>query len=390
VRTPTARQTLVAQSEQLALAGAYANAAARYWLSVFPQIRSETRRWQERAEVIPDAWLRALALQAQQRKSANLEGAAAFATFTPKRHRAATVRAQVAFQSIYDYADTLVEQPSVEPRANGRQLHQALLDALCLAPCKGDYYVRQEHSADGGYLEEIVRTCRLALGALPSYRAVAQAAGRLGEKIVSYQSLNYSERQGGQRALAQWASRATAPGSGLRWWETAASAGSSLGVFALIAAASRPGLSSDEALAIEGAYWPWAGALHSLLDSVADESEDAAEGQRSLLDYYASPEEAAKRLRALASEALWHVNDLSHGRQHVVVLAGMAGSYLSQRPLSMRGQVISQAVLAEMGFLSKPTELIFRCKRALSPASKCRAPSWSGASASDPTGGLTT
>lgn len=346
--------------EPLSLASAYARAAVSYWTFVFPRVRGEMHLWRRRAESIPDPVLRALALEAQRIKQANIEGAAAFAAFTPREHRSAVVRAQVAFQSIYDYADTLAEQPNERPIANARQLHQALSAALDPRAPRLDYYAHQERRADGGYLQEIVRVCNGALAGLPSYDAIAATVRSLGDNIVAYQSLNLTEQQGGHRALARWARRATPPGTEFRWWETAASAGSSLGVFALIAAAARPGLARMEATAIEHAYWPWIGALHSLLDSVVDEAEDALGGQQSLLNYYGSSQEAAARMALLADESLRRAAALSHSREHAIVLTGMVGSYLSSRCRTERGQLVSKAVLPAMGGLIIPTRMIFR------------------------------
>jgi tetraprenyl-beta-curcumene synthase len=349
--------------ERSALRCEYASAAINYWMGVFPRVQHERRHWRGRAESIPDPVLRSLALEAQRIKQANIEGSAAFAAFTPPEHRSAVVRAQVAFQSIYDYTDTLAEQPNGQPVANGRRLHQALSAALDPhAPILDDYYANQQHRDDGGYLQEIVRVCNDTLGRLPSYDAIAATIQTLGENIICYQSLNLTEQQGGQGKLARWARLATPRGGDLRWWETAASAGSSLGVFALIAAAARPELASTEAVEIKNAYWPWIGALHSLLDSVVDEAEDAVAGQRSLLDRYSSPNEAAARLGLLARESMRCARQLTDSHQHSIVVTGMVGSYLSSECHSARGRLISPAVLAEMDGLIRPTMLIFRCR----------------------------
>ena len=186
-----------------ALATYFLRAARRYWLSVFPCIRRETRHWRERAEAIPDPVLRRLALEAQRIKRGNIEGSAAFAAFAPAAHRDEVVRAQVAFQSAYDYADTLSEQASGNPVKNGRQLHQALLAALDDRPGQPDYYARNPRRGDAGYLEGIVDACRCALSELPSRPSITLPAHRLATRIVAYQSLNLSEPHGGRRRAAQ-------------------------------------------------------------------------------------------------------------------------------------------------------------------------------------------
>ncbi len=357
--------TALIPTSRIALAATFTAAATRYWLSVFPRICRESRHWQKRAEEIPDPLLRRLALEARRIKRGNIEGSAAFSAFAPATSRRAAVRAQVAFQSAYDYVDTLSEQPNDTPILNSRQLHEALLMAISRGAPQPDYYARCARVSDGGYLEEIVGACRSALDALPSAASIADPAHRVAERIVAYQSLNLSEPQGGHRHLETWALQETPQGTGLRWWETAASAGSSLGVFALIAAAARPDLPPGDAHAIENAYWPWIGALHSLLDSLADEQEDAAAGQRSLLDYYTDPPETAARLHMLARESVRAVRSLPNAHEHALILAGMASFYLTAPEASSRAaQLVSGRMIESLGPLVKPSMFVFGARRA--------------------------
>ncbi|HEX4837693.1 MAG TPA: DUF2600 family protein, partial [Solirubrobacteraceae bacterium] len=178
-----------------------------------------------------------------------------------------------------------------------------------------------------------------------------------------FQSQNLSEAQGDHAALEQWALRATPPGSGLQWWETAAAAGSSLGVHVLIAAAAEERLSASEVSALGDAYFPWIGGLHSLLDNLIDKHEDEAAGHRSLIEYY-GPQRAAQRLRWLAEQATRVADDLPHSRHHTVILAAMIGNYLSTRQArSPKLEPVREAVLATTGPLAKPTLLVFKLRR---------------------------
>ncbi len=359
--------TGTALTQRTSFARAYIKAATRYWLTIFPQIRRETDHWHARAASIPDLTLRELAFEAQRIKRGNIDGSAAFAILAPSSQRATVVRAQVAFQSVYDYVDTLSEQPNPQPVANGRRLHQALLVALDPDASHGDYYAGQASHNDGGYLEEIVDACRRALAELPSYDRVAGPARRVTERIVAYQSLNLSEPHGGHRYLARWAQKATPPGTGLRWWETAASAGSSLGLFALISAAGVSNLTATHAFAIETAYWPWIGALHSLLDSLVDGAEDAAAGQRNLLDYYDTAEEASERLQMLAANAINATGSLPDAREHALILAGMASFYLTSPQLSSPiAHLAADGILEQLGAATKPSMVVFELRRAAS------------------------
>jgi tetraprenyl-beta-curcumene synthase len=350
---------------QLALASAFAGAALRYWLGVFPLVRREVRYWRRHARQIPDPTLRRHALSTQHSERGNLEGAAAFAVLVPRAQRGRVVRALVAFQIIYDYTDTLAEQPSADPVANGRQLHLALLTALDPESDHSDYYEHHTNNQDNSYLRNLIDTCRFAFSALPSHAVVVAQALRSAERMVAYQSLNHGAVDVGRRALANWATNLTPPGSGLRWWETAAGAASSLSVFALIAAAAQPAVAADEATATEQAYFPWIGALHVLLDSLIDRSSDISDGQHSLIEHYTSAEEMADRLREIAARSMRATELLPRSMQHATILAAMASFYLSAPTTSTPEALLAtRHVLAAMGAVATPTMAVHRARRA--------------------------
>lgn len=355
-------------ANRVALAGAFAGAARRYWLSVFPRVSAELRHWRRRALAIPDPKLRALALEAQVKRG-NMEGAAAFAAFVPHRHRLEAARAAVAFQSAYNYLDILVEQPSPDPVSNGQRLHSALLAALDpqRPPC--DYYEFHERSEDGGYLEEMIERCRAATAQLPSYEVVAPAARRTAERIVSFQSFNTGQAQGDYAALEAWARSLVPESDGLHWWETAASGGSSLVAYVTIAMAAEPHLSPERVAAVERAYFPWIGALHSLLDNLVDADEDRWTGQQSLVAYYDSWPEMAERMEWLARKSLRCARELPNGQHHEMIVTAMCCFYLSAPEARTREVMpVSSQVLATMGGLAKPTMAVFAARHTASRA----------------------
>ena len=353
-----------------ATAIAFARAAPCYWGSVYPQVRREVARQRDLAGAIGSPMLRETALATLQAKRANIDGAAAFAAFVPRARRAPVVRAQVAFQALYDYLDVLAEQPHCDPVANSRLLHGALLQALdphgahpAPGGDGGDAY--REHPAvhgDGGYLQGTVSRCQAALRELPGYAAVQPSAARLGGCIVEYQTHNLPGAGG---ELARWATAQTPPGSGLAWWETAASAGSSLGVLALIAMASQPDASEHEAVSVEGAYFPWVGALHSLLDSLIDLEEDRASGQPVLIANYGSRKDTAAGLRRLAEESRRRTASLAHGERHLLLLAAMASLYLAEREASApHARPARRGVLGALGGPGLAAMAVMRVRRA--------------------------
>jgi len=347
----------------LSEANAFLRAAGTYWLEVFPHVKQEVRYWRRRAARVRDKRLARLALETQMHERGNLEGAAVFALLAPRRLRAEVVRAAVSFQALYDFLDTLAELPVADPVANGRRLHAALLAALEPgASTRGGFL---EHcgfeEADGGYVEELIAACQDALAALPAYAHVAGPARAAAVRMVDYQSFNHFAT-GEPLQIRRWGSSIAPAGSGLRWWEAAAGAASSLGVFALLAAAASPNFNSPAAAETAEAYFPWVGALHVLLDSLVDFERDLDCGDHSLVSHYSSAGEAAERLGAIAAEAAERLCEL--GRTHSLILSAMAGFYLS-RPAA-RGDFAAPAaarIVDELGPWTGPAIAVSRARR---------------------------
>jgi tetraprenyl-beta-curcumene synthase len=340
---------------------AFAGATCRYWFGAFPAAQSEMQRLRQRAREIPDPVLRNLALGAQRHKWSCLEGAAAFATFLTRRQRAGFAHLLVNLQALLDYADTLMEQPSEDPAANARQLHQAFLVALQPDLPHRDYYRHHPHRQDGGYLAHLADACRTLIRRLPSYVVVADVVIRHAERMVFYQSTVNLATVADHRGLEQWASQ-QASGATLRWWEIGAACGSSLAVFAHIAAAADPGLRPEDVDAIEALYWPWAEALHILLDSLIDRAEDRETQQPNLLDHYSSQAEMTERLGLLASETAKRADELAP--RHRLILAGMVALYLSdEQAWIASARPASEVILAATGTLAKPALLLLRSRR---------------------------
>ena len=349
---------------RVVLAGSFAGAARRYWLGVFPGVCAERRRREARAQEIPDQLLRQVVVDAL-RKWGNIEGASAFAAFVPRRRRAAAARAMVCFQAAYNYLDMLTELPNTDPAANGRLLHRALLVALDPEAEHLDYYAHHHLHEDGGYLEETVDGCRAALAQLPSYAAVAPAALRAAERIVAFQSCNTGEVQGDYLALERWARAHTPRGTGMRWWETAAAGGSSLCIYALIAAAAEPRVDPEEIAAIESCLLP--------LDRVAALAAGQPDRRRrGLRDGSAQPRRLLRlpvrrgHAHGHAGGALEQAAQALPGRRHTLVLAAMASFYLcTPEARAPEAAPVADAVLEALGEPARMAMTVFRSRLAL-------------------------
>jgi tetraprenyl-beta-curcumene synthase len=341
--------------------------ARRYWLGVFPRVAIEVKRWRSLAGDIPDPTLRRLALQSLERKRGNLEGAAAFAALVSGAYRPIVVRALVSCQVICDYLDLLAEQPSRDPIANGYRLHEALIVATAAGEPHRDYYVAHSSADDGGYLHALVGSLRGALAMLPSVEAISEPLGRAAERIAVYQSFNHGDADGSFEPFDRWARRSAEAHVGLQPWESAAAAGSTMTVLAMIAEAADPALQPSVVRDLESAYFPWIGSLHSLLDSLVDYQEDLMLEGRALVGYYQSPHEAAERMHVLASGALHRALALPRGRRHALILAAMVSFYLCEfdRPASSHARLVAPAVLEVFGGLAAPNMAVLGARRSL-------------------------
>jgi tetraprenyl-beta-curcumene synthase len=349
----------------------FARSAARYWLTVFPQVCRELKPWHSRAAAIPDDALRGAALDALLIKRGDLEGAVAFAVFAPSCVRRKLIRGIAAWEIAFDYLDTISEMPNPDPVGNGQVLNQALLTAFVPGAAHRDYYALHMRESDAGYLMDLVDACRGAVTSLPSFDRIARPAQRMLSRIVTYQSLNHGDAYGSHAAFAEWARSQATPGADLHWWETAAAAGSQLTVLALMTAAADPLLTSQRVAAVEAAYFPWIGALSTLLDSLVDQPRDNAEGQPNLIDYYDSPEETAERLGEIASKAVARIRALPDGEHHALLLGAMAAFFHTQAR-SADARLATRAVLDAMGRRAYSALRIFKIRYALAAVGKRR------------------
>jgi tetraprenyl-beta-curcumene synthase len=268
-------------------------------------------------------------------------------------------RSLVAYQLMLDYLDGVSERPVPDPLSNGERLHRAFEVALDPEAEHVDYYADAVGSEDGGYLRELIDTCRAPLHELPSYAAARESLLRQARLGRESQALNHALRFVPMEArIDEWVAGTISEAGlepGFEWWElVAAAAASSLCVGALLALAAIPGVGEPEARQVEAAYFPWASGLNALLDSVVDLDEDPEDASH--LRRYSSEEHAAERLEALAVGARQRVAQLPDGRLHEAILAAMGALYLAQEEAWRPGRrPISLAVYAALGPLARPS-----------------------------------
>jgi tetraprenyl-beta-curcumene synthase len=343
----------------------FARATRRYWFDVFPVVRREASHWRRLARSIPSESLRHHAIDTHRVKR-NPEGAAAFAVLAPRANRDEVTRMLVAFQTMFDYVDTVSEQPwADDPLADARQLHHALDASLAPVPQRDDYYELHPHKDDGGYLAAGVAVSREILTSLPSYPLIEEAVRRSAARCAEAQSqVNVTGSALADATDLDGVETELGEGQALRWWEVGAAEGSPLCVLALMTAAADPTLSEDDVRRIELAYHPWIAALSTMLDSLVDLDNDLASGLASQVDRYPSVDDAAQRLSLIASRSFEMAAELPRGGLHTAILTGMASYYLAARQVwNPRTEPISRGVLDALGPLTKPAIVVHRIRQ---------------------------
>jgi tetraprenyl-beta-curcumene synthase len=296
--------------------------------AVIPRVRVELRRWERRAETIPDVVLRTQALASLREKSSNAEAAAVFSLLAPRGRRADVVALLVALQVLTDYLDCLSEAAVDEPLRNGLALHEALVDAVRAVSAPADYYRHHPRFDDGGYVGQLVGFCQQVMNTLPSAEIVRATVIDAARRCGAGQSYTHDAIHLGPRRLETWAAR-LAQQTDFTWWEAAAGASSSVAVHALLATAADARASLADAERIDAAYCFGIGSLTVLLDNLVDRETDAAEGTHNYLNYYSCLAAAASRLASIACGAGADLRLLPRRRAHELIAAGVLGFYLS-------------------------------------------------------------
>lgn len=305
---------------------ALAQVAARELLWALPSGAAEVRGLLARARAIPDPRLREDAIDSLTRKRPHLDGAGIFASLPARRNRA-LLCALVSFEAILEYLDNAHERASDAGISNGRRLHAALVDAVApRRPERPDYYRDHPWHADGGYLSALVDRCRRAVNSLPSYPAVHEQLVEQARLLAQVLPLNHDADPAlRETRLRQWAAQHPADDE---WFERSASATGSLAVHGLLALAAEPALGAQQitqALAVHRR----SSLLATMLDSYADQTEDAIAERHSYVAYYDDPDAINERLKGLIGECLSVAGALPNARQMLVIIASMIALYLT-------------------------------------------------------------
>ncbi len=312
------------------------NMLARFVTRVFPLVEQELGEWKNYLYSSPPGELIDQALASIKHKRFHCQGGSIYALYCPEKIKP-LVSVIVALQTISDYLDNLCDRVGYEEEEAFRELHLSLIHSLDPPSCYPDYYRFYSHHQDNGYLRSLVKKSNDNLKHFPSHEKVkdkcVQLASLYGEMQV-YKHLDLKLRE---EKLISWFGKYQDRYPEIYWWEFAAAAGSTLGIFLLLAASGKGDLEEEEIEKIMEAYFPWICGLHILLDYLIDQQEDKIHEDLNFVSYYTHREECLERLQFFLQNSLEKARLLPHPDFHTLVVKGLLAMYLSDPKVDNQG-----------------------------------------------------
>jgi len=307
-------------------------------LQVRPDVQRYLGEWKRRAESIPDPELRRQALMSIETKSFHCEGGAIYALLAgPYYHEA--IRFIIAYQTISDYLDNLCDRSTSLDPDDFRALHESMPHALTPGVSPAFYYRLRKEQNDGGYLCALVETCQEVLEKLPTYNHIATALNELAGYYCDLQIHKHVRADERVTRLKAWFDSHKDHLPEMRWYEFAACAGSTLGIFSLVAHSFQKNHSDDLVRQIKDAYFPWVQGLHILLDYLVDQEEDRTGGDLNFCSYYPNHDEMTERLIHFYEQANLSISRLPNAKFHHMMNRGLLGMYLADRKVDRQKDV---------------------------------------------------
>lgn len=315
---------------------------SRTYFKVLPMVRSYLNQWKAQARQIPNLELRKQALVSISTKTFHCEGGAIYGLLAGDHWREA-IAFIVAYQTISDYLDNLCDRSNSLDPDDFRALHEAIFDALTPDTGCAAYYRNHRDQDDGGYLMKLVKTCQMVLRKISNYAMVAPALHELASYYCDLQVHKHVKVEERIPRLKTWFSQYQNQLPELSWYEFSASAGSTLGIFCLVAYSFDQNFSEGLTCQVKSSYFPWVQGLHILLDYLIDQEEDRTNGDLNFCFYYNNQEEMLERFQHFIQNAAKSVSQLPHTHFHQMIHQALLGVYLSDQKVKKQQEVQDMA-----------------------------------------------
>ncbi|WP_096438340.1 tetraprenyl-beta-curcumene synthase family protein [Alteribacter populi] len=314
----------------------------KVYKEVVPEVHQILDEWRKKAEKIENNELRMYALESINENTFHNEGGGVFALLTKKEVRTDVLWFIVSYQIICDYLDSLCDQSeSLDPN-DFRSLHEALRQALAPGSQEDVYYEHREQKDDNGFLRDLVTTCQEKVQAFPGFTGAQASMEELSLHYRNLQVYKHVEKKDREPYLISWYEETKEKYpylADMRWYEFAASTGSTLGVYTLAAYASKGKMAKAEAESMKDKYFPHAQGLHILLDYFIDQEEDLEDDELNFCAYYKNEEDMVERMRYFKTEAERKLKQMPDSAFHSLINKGIIAIYLADEKVQKNPQI---------------------------------------------------
>lgn len=171
--------------------------------------------------------------------------------------------------------------------------------------------------------------CRLQLAILPSYKQVALKIKKYMQLYIDLQSYRHYPAPLSKEILKNWCSAYLMRYPEISEWEFCAAADSFVGIAAMFAAASIPGITNEEASLLDEACFPWLSGLSSLLnEAIRARSADSADSLN-FTCFYRNLKECEERILFFEEKAEKACLKLKNHDQYIRLIKTMTSIYLT-------------------------------------------------------------
>ncbi len=171
--------------------------------------------------------------------------------------------------------------------------------------------------------------CRLQLAILPSFKQAAPKIKKYMQLYIDLQSYRHYPASVSKDTLKNWCGSYLMRYPEISEWEFCAAADSFLGIAAMYAAASRPGISGEEITLLDEACFPWLSGLCSLLDETIHFRTNGNTENLNFISYYKNMKECEERILYFAEKAEKACLKLKESSLYIRLLRTITALYLT-------------------------------------------------------------
>jgi tetraprenyl-beta-curcumene synthase len=214
-----------------------------------------------------------------------------------------------------------------------------------------NYYRFRENQEDGGYLNELVKTCQNFLRTFNNLEQIQPALLELAGYYCDLQVHKHVTHEDRVPRLKEWFRQHQSGLPPMSWYEFSACSGSTLGIFCIVSYACRLKDMAEWVTVIKNGYFPWVQGLHIMMDYFIDQEEDRKGGDLNFCFYYDDENTMLNRLYHFIDQADHSIDKLPDQRFHMMINKGLLGIYLADRKVAKQKDVrlLSRHILKRSG-----------------------------------------